>query len=115
MGIVFFLGPNGQGKTNLLEAIAMSGNLRSFRKSGLDGLVQEGKSEAQVFFKFTDDFGSEHQILLSFRNKGRKELELNGEKITRLGDYLGLFPSVSLSSRDFRLVRESPADRREMD
>ena len=34
---VFFLGPNGQGKTNLLEAIRMSGSLRSFRRSGLDG------------------------------------------------------------------------------
>jgi DNA replication and repair protein RecF len=57
---VFFLGPNGQGKTNLLEAIGMSGGLRSFRKSGLDGLVQEGKKQAQLFFRFSDDFGGEH-------------------------------------------------------
>ena len=34
---VFFLGPNGQGKTNLLEAIGLAGTLRSFRKSGMDG------------------------------------------------------------------------------
>ncbi len=109
---VFFLGPNGQGKTNLLEAIGMSGSLRSFRKSVLDGLVQEGKRQAQLFFRFSDDFGGEHEILLCFRNKGQKDLELNGEKITKLRDYLGQFPSVTLSSRDFRLVREGPSDRR---
>ncbi|MEC8013158.1 MAG: DNA replication and repair protein RecF [Verrucomicrobiota bacterium] len=109
---IFFLGPNGQGKTNLLEAIGMSGSLRSFRKSGMEGLVQEGKKKAQLFFRFCDDFGTEHEILLGFQGKGQKDLELNGEKITKLGDYLGLFPSVTLSSRDFRLVREGPSDRR---
>jgi DNA replication and repair protein RecF len=109
---VFFLGPNGQGKTNLLEAIGLSSNLRSFRKSGLDGLVEEGKKEAQLFFRFSDETGNEEEILLRFGNKGQKNLELNGEKINKLRDYLGLFPSVTLSSRDFRLVREGPSDRR---
>ena len=109
---VFFLGPNGQGKTNLLEAIGMSSNLRSFRKSGLDGLVREGQKEARLFFRFIDSLDNEHEVLLGFKERGQKELELNGEKITKLGDYLGLFPSVTLSSRDFRLIREGPADRR---
>ena len=109
---VFFIGPNGQGKTNLLEAIGLSSHLRSFRKSGLDGLVQEGKKQAQLFFRFLDEQRNEHEILLSFRNKGQKDLELNGETISKLRDYLGLFPSVTLSSRDFRLVREGPSDRR---
>ncbi len=109
---IFFLGPNGQGKTNLLEAIGLSATLRSFRKNGMDGLVREGEERSRLFFRFSEEDGQEHEILLDFRPKGEKNLELNGDKISRLGEYLGLFPAVTLSSRDFRIVREGPSDRR---
>jgi DNA replication and repair protein RecF len=109
---VFFLGPNGQGKTNLLEAIGLAGSLRSFRKSGMDGLVREGQSRSQSFYRFLDDNGDEREVFLSFRSKGEKILEVDGERINRLGEHLGQFPAVTLSSRDFRLIREGPADRR---
>lgn len=109
---IFFLGSNGQGKTNLLEAIGLSATLRSFRKNGMDGLVREGEERSRLFFRFSAEVNGEHEILLDFRPKGEKNLELNGKKIARLGEYLGLFPAVTLSSRDFRIVREGPADRR---
>ncbi len=109
---VFFIGPNGQGKTNLLEAIGMSSNLRSFRKSGTDGLVREECDQCRMFFRFSDGKGKDREILLSFRPKGEKSLFLDGEKLSKLGDFLGQFPSVALSSRDFRLVREGPSERR---
>ena len=52
---VFFIGANGQGKTNLLEAIGISSNLRSFRKSGMDGLVRVGTKTSRLFFRFKDE------------------------------------------------------------
>ena len=109
---VFFLGSNGQGKTNLLEAIGMSATLRSFRKSGMESLVRDGANLARLFFRFSDEDGSQNEVILSFRSKGEKNLEVDGQKISRLGDYLGRFPAVALSYRDFRLVREGPSDRR---
>lgn len=109
---VFFIGSNGQGKTNLLEAIGLSSNLRSFRKAGTDGLVMGGKNESRLFFKFEDETLETAEILFGFKLKGPKSLEVDGEKIKRLADYLGCFPSVCLSSRDFRLVRDGPAERR---
>jgi DNA replication and repair protein RecF len=109
---VFFLGPNGQGKTNLLEAIGLAGSLRSFRKSGMDGLVREGQSRSQSYYRFLDDNGDEREVFLSFRTKGEKNLEVDGERVNRLGGHLGQFPAVTLSSRDFRLIREGPSDRR---
>ena len=109
---VFFLGSNGQGKTNLLEAIGMAGTLRSFRRSTLDGLVKEGQTRSQIFFRFLDENGDEREVLLSFRSKGEKILEVDGERIRSLGEHLGDFPSVTLSSRDFRLIRDGPSDRR---
>ena len=72
---IFFLGPNGQGKTNLLEAIGLAGTLRSFRKSGMDGLVREGQSRSQSFYRFLDDNGDEREVFLSFRSKGEKIVE----------------------------------------
>ena len=49
-GSNLLLGPNGQGKTNLLEAIGLSASLRSFRKNGMDGLVRDGSDRSQLFF-----------------------------------------------------------------
>ena len=109
---IFFIGENGQGKTNLLEGIGLSSSLRSFRKSGMDGLVQAGKKQSRLFFQFADEQGAVRESLLQFHDKGEKQLEVDGEKIRRFSDYLGEFPSVVFSSRDFRLVRDGPAERR---
>lgn len=108
----FFLGSNGQGKTNLLEAIAFAGVLRSFRFGGTESLVMHDASEASIFHRFQGDDGNESEVLLRLDSKGAKQVELNGERITRLADYVGRFPSVVLSSRDFRLVRDGPGERR---
>jgi DNA replication and repair protein RecF len=108
----FFWGPNGQGKTNLLEAIAFAGVLRSFRFGGAESLVMHDASGASLFHRFQGDDGNESEVLLRFDSKGAKHVELDGERITRLADYVGRFPSVVLSSRDFRLVRDGPGERR---
>ncbi len=109
---IFFLGLNGQGKTNLLEAIGLSSTLRSFRKSGLDGLVKHGQKKSRLFYHFINEEDEKNETLLEFQDKGEKNLEVDGEKIKRLTDYLGCFPAVSLSSRDFRLIRDGPSERR---
>ena len=109
---VFLLGPNGQGKTNLLEAIGLSSSLRSFRKTGTQDMVLEGRDQSRLFYRFEDEEGKDRDTLLSFGLRGPKTLEVDGNKISRLGDFLGEFPSVVLSSRDFRLLRDGPSERR---
>ena len=52
---IFFLGPNGQGKSNLLEAIGMCSTLRSFRGSNPESMVMAGGSEAVIYARFLDD------------------------------------------------------------
>ena len=78
----------------------------------MDGLVREECDQCRMFFRFSDGKGKDREILLSFRPKGEKSLVVDGEKLSRLGDFLGEFPSVALSSRDFRLVREGSSERR---
>ena len=60
-------------------------------------------------------FGRERQgpgDFAFFRPKGEKKPVSRWGKLSKLGDFLGEFPSVALSSRDFRLVREGPSERR---
>jgi DNA replication and repair protein RecF len=109
---IFFLGANGQGKTNLLEAIGICSNLRSFRGSSPESMVMDGKTQSRIFAKFLDDDGQLVEVMINFGRKGGKEVEIDGESVKKLGDLLGKFPMVCLSSRDFRLVREGPSDRR---
>ena len=109
---IFFIGKNAQGKSNLLEAIGMCSTLRSFRGAISESMVKQDQSEASLFAQFLDDHGNERDILVSFGKKGAKAVRLDGEPTQRLVDLLGQFPLVCLSSRDFRLVRESPSDRR---
>ena len=109
---VFLLGPNGQGKTNLLEAIGFAGVLRSFRTGGADALVRREAREARLFYRFAPSEAEEAEVLLGLDAKKAKTVEVDGEKISRLSDYLGRFPSVALSSRDFRVLRDGPGERR---
>ena len=109
---VFFIGSNAQGKSNLLEAIGLCSTLRSFRGSSVESMVKEDQTEAKIFARFLDDDETEREVLVSFGKKGSKLVHVDGESVKRLSDLLGQFPTVCLSSRDFRLVRESPSDRR---
>jgi len=109
---VFFLGSNGQGKSNLLEAIGVCSTLRSFRGASSESMVRADEKEAQLYARFLDDYGTEREAMITFGIRGTKVVQIDGEPAKRLGDFLGQFPSVCLSSRDFRLVRESPSDRR---
>ena len=109
---ILFLGSNGQGKSNLLEAIGLCSTLRSFRGSSVESMVKEDEREAKIFARFLDDNETEREVLVSFGKKGSKLVNIDGESVKRLSDLLGQFPAVCLSSRDFRLVRESPSDRR---
>ena len=109
---IFFIGENGQGKSNLLEAIGICSSLRSFRGASTGAMVTEGEIHSRLFATFLDDDGTAREALISFGAKGGKQVEVDGEPVKKLGDFLGQFPCVSMSSRDFRLVRESPSDRR---
>ena len=96
---VFFLGSNGQGKSNLLEAIGICSSLRSCGAS-TQSMVREDL-ESSLFARYLDDNGTEREVMISFAPKGSKVVHVDGEPVKRLGDLLGQFPSVCLSSWRF--------------
>ncbi len=107
----FFLGPNGQGKTNLLEAISLLTALRSFRTQDIKTLIQHGTSETQLFFGIDHPIEGDMEILLKLKSQ-EKELFVNDNKINKFSEFIGKIPIVVLSSEDMQLLRGAPALRR---
>jgi DNA replication and repair protein RecF len=108
---VFCVGANGQGKTNLLEALGLITALRSFRTMETKALIREGTKEARLIFLVEHPHNGQSEIQITFSGKG-KEVVIDGSKINRFGDFIGCFPTVAMSSQDIQLLRGAPALRR---
>jgi DNA replication and repair protein RecF len=107
----FFVGANAQGKTNLLEAAGFLFALRSFRTADNRALIAHGQPEAAIACELTHERRGDTRVLIKLR-PGGKEVTCDGERVPRLVDYLGQFPTVVFSSQDQLLVRGSPGTRR---
>lgn len=108
----FFVGENAQGKTNLLESVGLLSALRSFRTHELGTMIKYGSPEAKLGFNLVDEEMGETEVWITLKRKG-KEVEVDGEKISRFRDFIGRFPVVVLSSQDIQLLRGSPGIRRQ--
>ena len=107
----FFAGDNGQGKTNLLEAAGFISVLRSFRTTETKNLIAHGQAEAALACEVEHERFGVAKLVIKLR-PGGKEVWCDGEKISRLGDLIGRFPTVVFSSQDQQLVRGAPGLRR---
>jgi len=107
----FFVGANGQGKTNLLEAVGCLAALRSFRTADHKLLIAHGQPEAAIACTLEHERYGETTVTIKLRADG-KEVWTDRERVTRLADYLGRFPTVVFTSQDLQLIRGAPAARR---
>ena len=107
----FFVGQNGQGKTNLLEAVGYLTALRSFRTSDQGLLISHGQAGAGIAYEIEHELLDDTGVMIKMRPDG-KEVTCDGEWVTKLSDFLGRFPTVVFSSQDQQLVRGAPAFRR---
>ncbi|QYM79633.1 DNA replication and repair protein RecF [Horticoccus luteus] len=107
----FFLGANGQGKTNLLEAAGFLTALRSFRAADNRVLIRHGQAAAAIVCELEHERRGDTKITVKIAPTG-KELWCDQERVARLADYVGQFPTVVFSSQDLQLVRGTPTGRR---
>lgn len=105
-----FYGLNGQGKTNLLEAIYLLGSPRSFRTSRLAELVRHGERLVQIRGS-VESAGVENQLSLLVESAGRK-VEIDGKTIHKASELHGKLNAVVFSPDDTRMVRMGPEPRR---
>jgi DNA replication and repair protein RecF len=103
-------GCNGQGKTNLLEAIYLLGNPRSFRASRLPELVRHGERQARIRGQ-VESGGMQNQLTLLVEAGGRK-VEVDGKAVHKASELHGKLNAVVFSPDDTGMVRMGPESRR---
>lgn len=105
-----FVGDNGQGKTNLLEAIYTIATLRSFRTAKLTDLIAFGATEARLGARVVKDaLVRVYEVDLA---PGSRKVRLDGKAVRPLSRYFGGFNVVVFTPEDLALPRGSPGDRR---
>ena len=105
-----FPGNNGQGKTNLLEALYVVGTLRSFRTARLAELIRFGDDEAYVAARVErGDLERIFELTLARAVAGGR---LDGKAVRPLAKYFGQFNVVLFAPEDLLVPRGSPGERR---
>lgn len=105
------VGDNGQGKTNLLEAIYYLEIFRSFRGAADEQLVHFGEEVFRIDAEIAD--GSRLQVAAAFDRKSRKKkVSVNGLEPDRLADAIGGVGVVVFSPGDVEIVAGAPSARR---
>lgn len=105
------VGENGQGKTNLLEAIYYLELLRSARGARDQDVVRFGAPGFHLAAELETDRA--HEIAVGFeRATKRKRVRVDGAEPERLSDALGTLPAVMFSPADVELVAGAPSARR---
>jgi DNA replication and repair protein RecF len=110
-GVTAFVGHNGQGKTNLVEAVDYLARLSSHRVATDAPLVRHGASRAVVRAAVVRD---DRQALLEVEiNPGSSNrARVNRSPLPRARELLGLVRTVLFSPEDLALVKGDPAERR---
>jgi DNA replication and repair protein RecF len=105
------VGRNGQGKTNLLEAVHYLHAVRSMRGAPDQDLIRFGAHTLHIGARATGARVDEARIGVE-RGARRRRLVLDGVEVRRQSEALGAVPSVVLSPRDVALVSGAPQERR---
>lgn len=111
-GVHLITGGNGQGKTNLLEAIHYLAVGRSHRVSDDQTLVHTGASEGIVRTDIGLEGERSRRVELALRPRGRTRARVDGNEQPRISDAVGHVRAVLFAPEDIVLVRGDPAHRR---
>ena len=110
-GLTAIIGPNGVGKTNVVEALSLLATLKSFRGAPTESMVKRGAASAVVRAIGERD-GREVSIDLELA-KGRSRAQVNKQRLQRSRDLLGAVRVTVFAPDDLALVKEGPALRRD--
>ena len=107
-----FIGQNGMGKTNLLDAVYYL----SFCKSATNPIDSQNMMHHQDFFViqgfYETELGDTEEIYCGMKRRQKKQFKRNKKEYTRLSDHIGFIPLVMVSPSDSELISGGSEERR---
>ena len=107
-----FIGQNGMGKTNLLDAVYYL----SFCKSSANPIDSQNIKHNQDFFvvqgSFLTDEGEPEEVYCGLKRRQKKQFKRNKKEYSKLSDHIGLIPLVMVSPADSELILGGSEERR---
>ena len=110
-GTNILYGDNAQGKTNILEAIYMAATTKSHKGSKDKEMIGFGKEEAHIR-TYLEKEGVGTRADMHLRKAGSKGIAIDGQKIKKAAELLGLCNVVFFSPEDLSIIKNGPAERR---
>ncbi|MFM5952620.1 MAG: DNA replication/repair protein RecF [Micrococcales bacterium] len=110
-GVNLLVGPNGQGKTNVVEAIEYVSTLTSHRVAGYQPLINKESNQAIIRLKVSHET-RDVLVDLELNRDNPNQLRINQSPIPRMRDVLGTVYSVVFAPEDIDIVKRDPSNRR---
>lgn len=110
-GTNILYGDNAQGKTNILEAIYVSATTKSHKGSKDKEIIHFDKEEAHIR-TYLEKEDIEYKVDMHLRKNKSKGIAIDGKKIKKAADLMGLLNIVFFSPEDLAIIKNGPSERR---
>lgn len=110
-GTNILFGDNAQGKTNILEAIYLSATTKSHKGSKDREIIKFDSEEAHIR-TYLEKSGTETRVDMHLRRNKSKGIAIDGQKIKKASELLGLCNVVFFSPEDLSIIKDGPTERR---
>ena len=110
-GVNIFYGENAVGKTNILESIYLCGVTKSHRGSKDKEIIKFDKEESHIRLLFNKN-EIDYQIDMHLRKDKSKGIAVNGVKLKKAAELLGILNIILFSPEDLSIIKNGPSDRR---
>lgn len=110
-GTNIFYGNNAQGKTNILEAVYMSGTTKSHRTNKDLELIRFSEEESHISTMVRKN-GISHKIDIHLKNNKSKGVAIDGIPIKKASELFGMINFVFFSPEDLNIIKNGPSEKR---
>lgn len=112
-GVTAIIGANGQGKTNLAEALGYLATLKSFRGVPTEAMIRTGADTAIIRAEIAHDEDRMMLVEAELSRVGKNRTQVNKQKLIRSRDLLGVVRTTVFSPDDLDLIKGAPSLRRD--
>ena len=110
-GVNILYGDNAQGKTNILESIYLSATTKSHKGSKDKEIIRFDQEESHIR-SIIERRELEYRVDMHLRQYKTKGIAINGQKINKASDLIGLLNVVFFSPEDLSIIKNGPSERR---